>query len=292
MKRFLFAVLAVFLLSPFAKLQAQETINVPDTLKGWDYNWIASLNGTQAQYSNWSPGGVSSVSATGGSSVTGKFRKQRYAYGFIINLNYGRARIDNQGVRKTDDRIAIRNRWTYTIPYEGSHIKLFATAGFISQFDEGFEYEKGPNNTDIKISDFLAPGYITQNAGLEYSPTDYLSFDGGVALKQTIVTIDSLATLYGVSEGENFRNEAGFGFTIDFEKEIAKNITLASQFGSFTNVNRSLRSTDFIWVNQFTGKINSTINTVFQFDIMYDDDFSTELQVKQVLAVGLQFNLY
>ena len=292
MKNYRIIVAGLFIALFTSSIYAQETINIPDTLAGWNITWVASLNGTQAAYNNWSPGGVSTVSGTAGSLLRGIYRKERFGYGYVVNLNYGRARIDEQGIRKTDDRIAIRNRWTYEIPAYKSPLKLFATLGFITQFDEGFDYGKGPNNSDLKISDFLAPGYITQNLGLEYSPAANLSFDAGFAMKQTIVRIDSLGALYGVEDGENFRNEAGFGLAIDFSQKIAENINYESQLITFTNINRSFRSTDYIWVNQLTGKINSTVNTVIQFDLMFDDDFSNELQIKQVLAVGVQVNLY
>jgi len=289
-------IVTLFLLTGFSLnfngVLAQESINVADTLKGWEYSWIASLNGSQAAYSNWAQGGVNTISGTGSSVFGGKFRKDRYAYGFVVNFKYGKSRIEDEGVRKTDDRIAIKNRWAYNLSKENNFFNVFATAGLQTQFDKGFEYDAGPNGEDILISKFFAPGYFTETAGLAYQPNNFLSFEAGVGLKQTIVTEDSLATLYGVDEGENFRSEGGLTLGINFEKEIAQNILLASTAGTFTNFRTSISSTDFSWANQLTGKINDFVNASLQFELVFDDDFSDEVQTKQVLSLGLSFNVF
>ena len=106
-----------------------QTVSIPDTLNGWEQQWVASLNGSQAAYSNWSQGGVSSVSGTGSSVFTLLFRDGKFAYGFRTNLKYGQARINGDGVRKTDDLISIRNRFTYTFEEDGT-LSAYGVIGF------------------------------------------------------------------------------------------------------------------------------------------------------------------
>jgi hypothetical protein len=47
-----------------------------------------------------------------------------------------------------------------------------------------------------------------------------------------------------------------------------------------------------MWGNELVGKINSLISASFQFELRYDNDFSSEIQLKQVLSAGISVNLY
>ncbi|HLR26332.1 MAG TPA: hypothetical protein VK112_10735, partial [Fodinibius sp.] len=144
---------------------------------------------------------------------------------------------------------------------------------------------------DVLISKFMAPGYLSENVGIAYIPNDIYSFEAGIGMKQTFVSVDSLATDYGLDEGSNFRNEAGITLGAGFEYPIVKNFILSSSVETFTNVNRPISSTDIYFTNQLTGKINSFMNTSLRFELIYDDDFSEDVQMLQVLSLGVSFIL-
>jgi len=275
-------------------LQAQESDLVPDdTLRGWDVNWVANLNGSQATYSNWSKGGVNSISVVGSSQFTGVYRKRDFSYGLRVRTNYGQARIQDEGVRKTDDRISLRNRFLYDLGGE-DHIdfSLFGNINFESQFADGFDYGAGPEGEDVLISSFMAPAYLTQNAGLAYVPDDRFAIEVGLGLKQTIVSDRELSTRYGLDEGDRFFNEAGFTFGVRYETSIMENVTYSGYVETFSNLNRSLKRTDVNFSNRLVGRINDYLNMTLQFDLIYDDDFSDEIQLSQVLSAGLSINLF
>ncbi|HLR31883.1 MAG TPA: hypothetical protein VK074_05300, partial [Fodinibius sp.] len=118
-------------------------------------------------------------------------------------------------------------------------------------------------------------------------PSDYLSIQAGLALKETFVMNDSLSTDYGLVPGDNFRFEPGYSLGITFEKEIMTNVKLMSSIETFTNLQRHIDRTDVIFSNELVGKINDFLNMSLQFVTIYDDDFSSKLQVKQVLSAGL-----
>lgn len=286
----LFPLFAVLMLTA-SQLHAQETIIISDTLSGWDYGWMAGLNGSQAAYSNWSQGGVNSISVTGNSTLTAKFRDGQFAYGFLLATRYGKSKIEDQGTRKTDDRFSIRNRFLYDLSRGDGHYSLYGDLNFRTQFDKGFEYGAAPDGGDILISRFMAPAYFTEGAGLAYTPSDYFSFEAGLALKQTIVTDDDLETLYGLDDGKTLRNEAGLTLGASYEQAIAPDFVLSSSVETFTNVNQAISSTDIYFSNQLTGKVNDLINTSLRVDLVFDDDFSEEVQVLQVLSLGVSFIL-
>ena len=283
--------LSAISLFTFSQTNALNAPAVSDTLDGWAYGWVAGLNGSQASYSNWSQGGSNNISVAGNSNLTAKFRENRFSYSFALDTRYGQSKIQGEGTRKTDDLLSIRNRFLYDIGDEDSEFSIFANLNFRSQFDQGFRFGAGPDGEDVLISDFLAPAYISQNAGLAYSPGDHFSFEAGIGLRQTIVRDVDLAPLYGLDEGARFRNEAGINLGADYRQDIASNLVLRSSIETFTNVNKAVTSTDVFISNQITGRINNLLNANVRLDLVYDDDFSNEIQVMQVISVGLSFIL-
>lgn len=280
MKSFLLLCFVSALLT-ISSLKAQEA----DSVSKWNNQWIIGLNGSQATYSNWSQGGVNSISGSASSVYKAEYKNQAFSYRFENNLKYGQIKNDGQSVRKTDDQILLRNMFEYELSPISS---IVGNVNFQTQFAPGFEFTA----TDrTKISDFFAPAYFNQNIGYALTPGKDISFQAGAGFKQTIVTIDELATSYGVDEGKNFRMEYGLNLGVNYSAEILENVRLISSFESFSNLAVSLSSTDFIFRNELIGNINKYLNTNVQFTLMYDDDFSREIQLKQVLAVGLTFNL-
>lgn len=290
MKTFFSLALTIFGLG-IIPLHAQETPAVPDTLRGWDYIWAVGLNGSQAAYSNWSPGGINNIAATGNSNLNALYKNDRFSYVFQVITRFGQTKIESQGVRKTDDRLAIRNRFLYDLREDHEEYKLFANVNFRTQFAKGYDYEAGPNNENLLISDFMAPGYFVQNAGLAYVPGPNFSFEAGLGLQQTIVRDESLSTLYGLPDGDTFRNEAGLTLAAVFNMTIADNLSWSSSVESFTNLNKAVSSTDVYFLNEITGRINNFMNASLRLDLVFDDDFSKELQVAQVLSLGVSFIL-
>jgi hypothetical protein len=246
------------------------------------------LNGSQASYSNWSQGGVNNIAATGSTTFTTIFKKDRYSYGFLVNTRFGKTKIENEGIRKIDDRLYILNRFLYDLGEEDSDFKIFANIRFRTQFDKGYNYGTEPKEL---ISNFLAPAYLTQDAGLAYIPGPMFSFEAGLGLQQTFVRDTNLSEKYGLSEGETFRNEAGLTLGSSFDANIATNIRFTSSINSFTSFNKPVKSTDIYFSNKFAARINRYLNTTFSVDLVYNDDFSSEIQVAQVLSLGVSFTI-
>lgn len=269
--------------------RVNNTIIVSDTLEGWDYDWIGGLNGAQAAYRNWSQGGVNTISITASSVFNARYRHNKFAYALTTNLKYGKAKLEGEETRKTDDRIAINNKFSYL--FNDERWSAFGNINFATQFDKGFDYDVPDGDDPILISRFFAPAYFTQIAGIAFQPADYFIAEAGLALKETIVSETSLATRYGLDPGENIRFEPGYSTALNFEKTIANNVRLISSVETFTNLQRNIRSTDVTFANEINGKINDFLNTSFQFVMIYDDDFSTKAQIKQVLSVGFSYSI-
>lgn len=281
------AIVGFGMMSPSVK--AQETINIADTLTGWAYDWVAGINGSQSSFKNYSRGGEDNVSGTFYSLLNGAYKKDKFTYGFVINLRYGLTKINGEDARKTDDRIAIRNR-AALILNEQNTFNGFVELGFLTQFYNGYVFND--DGTRTLISDFFSPAYFTENVGIAYTPTNYISFEAGVGLKQTYVSQEALGPNFGLDPGDNILAEGGLTTGLSFKKDILENVSYTTRFETFTNLNKSLDSTDISWASEIVGRINKYLTTSFQLELFYDDDITTELQTKQVFSAGLLVNIF
>jgi hypothetical protein len=273
--------------------QVEPDTTGADTLSLWEMNWVAGINGSQSVYSNWSKGGTNSMSLSSSSLILLKYAKNNFEYEFRVRARFGKARIQGQGVRKTEDMIRIRNRFLFDIrPDDDSDFRLFGNVNFETQFSEGFNYGAGPEGEDLLTSDFLAPAYFTQNAGLAYFPQADFSVEAGLGLRQTIVQDTTLSTRFGLDEGEVFRLEGGITTGINFELEVMEDIKYLGSLETFTNIHESIRRTDIFFSNEFAGRVNDYVNVTFRLDILYNDDFSKRLQLSQALSAGVTIDIY
>lgn len=266
-----------------------KQVVVSDTLDGWKLSWFGNLNGSQAAYNNWSSGGVNTVSITASTVYKAMYRKEKFAYALDANLEYGKARIEGEGTRKTNDRIAVNNKFSYL--FSNDDWSAFGNINFATQIDRGFNYNVDDEEDPVLISSFLAPAYFTQIAGISYSPADFYSAEAGLAMKETIVNDTTLSTRYGLEPGQKFRVEPGYAVAMNFQKTIFENVRLSSSIETFTNLRESVKGTDVYFQSEVVGKINSFMNMSFGFTLAYDEDFSDRVQVKQVLSAGVSIDI-
>ena len=283
MRLFLLAIFLIFSGATLHQAQAQTNEPPPDEAPSkWTRSWVFNLNGNQANYNNWSQGGVNSVAFIAGTLLRVKYTGEKYSNTSRINLRFGQANQDGIGIQKTEDIIRLSNKTDYFL--HDSRWSAFLEVAFRTQFAPGFD-----DKTGIKVSDLMSPGYFTESLGLSYQPVDYFSSQVGLGLKQTFVETDGLDEFYGLGEDEDVRAEGGLTFSFNFEKEVLKNLVYATEFNSFTNLLIPITSTDIQMTNVFTSKINNFMSSMIEFSILYDDDFSSKLQTKQIIAIG--FNI-
>ncbi len=258
----------------------------PDDTTYWEYSLRTSLTGTQAKYQNWSQGGVDNVAILAASGFSAKYAKEIFAYNLNINLGYGQTRLGDGDFIKSDDQIRIRNQVRRL--FRDERFSTIFNLNFESQFTDGFDR----NVPDSVISGFFAPAYLSQILGLSYNPDRHLRFESGLAMKQTFVRDVELSTRYGLPEGDTFRNEAGFSLLIGYERRIMESIYYAGYVETFTNVNKSLTSTDVLFVNEIIGRINRFISANVEFALVYNDDIIDELQIKQIISMGFNYSFF
>lgn len=262
--------------NPAQSAPADSVVN-PLNMSGW-----FTLNGTQASFRNWSQGGVNNIAASSTARFEVEYKQQRHILTSSSNLKYGKARIEGNEYRKTDDEIRLRNQYRYLL--DDPRFSLIAQLNFNTQFDKGFD----KNYVNV-ISKFMAPGYLVETVGFAYNPEPGLQFDMGISLKQTIVVDTTLSTVYNLKPGETIMNEGGISLGMKVERDIATNVNLSSQVETFTNYLRPVSSTTIRFTNEIVGKINSYLSANLQLAMVYDDNITKELQVKQVISIGFNY---
>lgn len=269
--------------------RVNRKVVVSDTLRGWNLRWFGGFNGAQAAYRNWSHGGTNTISITATNVFNVYYRKDRFAYALATNFRYGKARLEKKGTRKTDDRFAINNKFSYL--FQDENWSAFGNLNFSTQFDKGYKYNVPEGEDPRLISKFFAPAYFTQIVGISYAPAGFFNAEAGLALKETIVSDTALSTRYGLDPGQTLRFEPGYSLALNFQKEIFTNVKLISNVETFTNLQEQFSSTDVSFSNEVIGRINDFMNMSFQFVLIYDEDFSKKVQLKQVLSAGVSFNI-
>ncbi len=264
----------------------EEAITSP-----WEHALRTSLTGTQATYRNWSQGGTNNIAILGTVAHSSEYTRDRYAFKTEINLRYGQTRIGDGDFIKSDDRIRLRNQASRK--FRDERLSAIFNLNFESQFDKGYRNPIPEEGEERElISRFMAPAYITQVLGLGYQPVENLRFEGGFAMKQTIVADTSLSFRYFSEFDKTFRNEAGLSLLIGYERRIMENIFYSGYVETFTNVNRALSHTDMLFVNEITGQINRYISANVEFVLAYDSDIIKELQVKQIISLGISYSFF
>jgi len=269
---------------------SQQSIVFPDTLRGGEFSWSGGVNGTQASYRNWSKGGVNTIAITGESNALYLYRDERFQYGTRLTLKYGYARLENTGSRKTEDLIEFRHRFLYSLSPDNRKINVFANLMVSTQFNEGFKYASDPNDPDELVSSWLAPLVFSENAGLAMTTGQY-SLEFGLGLKQTYVRRSSIGSRYGLEGNDKVRNEGGITMGLAFKEQLMENVQYIGNLDTFTSLVDPFKETDVNLSNKFVGRINSYLRTTFQFDLVYDRDFSPDIQVSQVLSAGIAIEL-
>ncbi len=277
--------------------QVSDALAGADTLApGWYRSAVAGLGLTQAAYDNW----------TGGGENTTAFKAQ-FDYGAMkkgaktrqihnVQFAFGQSKIGDVDYRKVDDLL----RYSLELIYDrAGALKPIVVLDARTQIANGFDY--GSDEVDgIKVSKFLAPGYFTETIGVAFEPAPWMRARAGIAGKQTVVTDADLRNPedpsfaivngYGNDPDQRIRSEIGTEVVFLGERELVQNVFLKSELGVFNSFS-DFGNPDVRWKNLFTFAINQYMNATFELELFQDKDQSDDLQVRQVLSLGLSYTL-
>ncbi|MGB0404017.1 MAG: DUF3078 domain-containing protein [Salibacteraceae bacterium] len=282
-----------------------------DTNKYWTRGGVFNLSISQTGLVNWNAGGENNISGNVLVKYSANYAKDKWKWDNDITVGYGGLVAGDDNWKKTDDRIELNTK----VGRKASEKWFYSGfVNFRTQFVEGFKY---PDDSTL-ISDWMAPGYITIGLGAEYVPNKFFSANiSPLAGKITIVNDQTLADLgsFGVDaaeydavtgdktkDGARSRFEVGANVSVQFKKEIVKNVTLDTKLNLFSNYLDNPQNIDVNWDLLLTMKVNKWLSASLITNLIYDHDVDIALdrnddgitdgvgprtQFKEVVGVGL-----
>lgn len=285
-----------------------------DTVLGWKTGGVVNLGIAQTSLTNWSAGGQNSIAANGLISLFANRTMKKALWENSLDLGYGILKQGtNAGWQKTDDKIDLFSKLGRKVSKNWYFAGL---VNFKTQMTPGYNY---PNDS-VKISTFLAPGYLLGAIGFEYKPNDNFSaFIAPVTLKETFVYDQKLADAgaFGVdaavydditgllvTPGANIRSEFGGYLRMMYKKDIVQNVTFQTKLDLFSNYLNNPQNIDVNWEMLLNMKVNKFISATIGTQLIYDHDIKIavdnnndgvvdaagpRLQFKEVLTAGLTY---
>lgn len=255
-----------------------------------------SIQMNQVSFSNWAAGGNNSYAGVIGLNYSMNYAKDKSVWSSQLALSYGMQNLDGD-LRKTDDKIDFTSKYGYRINKKANFGVLFSLK---SQFTKGYNYP----NTDSYVSKFAAPIYIGIGPGIDYKPNKYLSmFFAPTTVQWVIVADDYLSNLgvFGNRAGEKVRTQFGAAVTIQFGKEIAKNMKVDTKLNLFSDYLNNPQNIIVNWDFVLDMKVNSFISAKLTTGLIYDDNIiimdndgnplGPRIQFKEMFGAGLTVKL-
>lgn len=297
-------------------LFSQDSTGVVDnnpSPKYWKLKSTYGLNATQSSFVNWSAGGRSSVGMLSFIDATALYQKKRIKWDNALGLAFGGVYYFDKGdmnsnFAKTDDKINISSDLAYEL--KGDWFVNLMTS-FKTQFTDGFNF---PNDS-VRISNFMAPGYLNISVGIEYFYDKVLTVSlSPFAGKLTWVADQDLANLgsFGVRAaeydtagvllvpGEKFRYQIGAYFKLKYDNDITDNINFKTSIELFSDYLYKPENIDVNADFSFTFKFNDWFNSSIQAALIYDDDIPVtdsngnigpRTQFRSVIGLGIAYTV-
>jgi len=274
----------LFLLVFSAIVSAQEA----DTTFGWKKQAVASLNLTQASFSNWKQGGDNSLAWQVKLATRFDLNEEKWNWTNTSKFELGFAKVAGAEARKSTDALEIESVLVRKL---GTLLNPFVAATAKTQFVSGFDFDDD-NDTKTKVSKFLDPGYFTQSIGLGYKPNETFRTRMGFTFKETVTSEFSVpyADDPDTDKLEKTRVEPGISSVSNFSRQFHENVLLVSKLDIFTDL-EAFDRIDVTWENQLTLKVTKYINVNITVDLLYDKDITSDAQLKEVLGVGFTYTL-
>jgi hypothetical protein len=298
---------SLVLLSAFT-LSAQTAGNERPTT-GWKTGgWVTVMAG-QSGTRNWAPAGSEkfTLSLMGNINLWANRKWGRNSWDNNLELAYAFVKTTSQGFRKIDDKFDFFSKYSYSL---ARNTGVGVVGALRTQLTNGYDYSEAQKR---RTSGFFAPAYLTLSPGVQFKTTnEAFSIHVGPAARWVIVTNApysfnyqggikpdgttevALASMYGVDPGSKVRYTTGAFASLQFKKEIVKNVLWRSR--ADINADQSdLGATDVYWTNTITMTVNKWLKVNYNFDLYKDNDVrmwgpaknETRTQLKSLLGVGL-----
>jgi hypothetical protein len=259
-----------------------------DTTKkiGWFPSGVAGLNLSQIALNNWTQGGDNALSWVLNGNFSVKYADESITFDNTLNIAYGRTKLGSGDFRTNDNDIYLVNLVSKEV---GWSVSPFFSNSIRTAITTGYDYSLTPPQ---EIANFFDPGYVTQTLGFTYNKEKQFNTRLGIATQETFTNKNTKYTDDPASpEIEKFKLETGIESVTNAEYTLAENLLAKSSLRLFTRF-KDLSVWDVRWDNAIVAKVNNFINVNFTFLMVYQQDQSTKVQIKEALQLGIVYTIF
>lgn len=291
MKQYFLLFFLIFSTYTFSQQESKK-----DSLWSTRGNVAILLN--QTGFSDWVGGGTNNFSGTLKFDYEWEYRDKGWDWLTNVESAYGLAKYKNAPfARKIDDRILIQS----IIGKEFTkNLSFSAFFNFTSQIGNGYKYKKDSNNNEIRelTTSIFSPAYFQLGSGFLWKKDEKLWVNySPIATRLILVSkkftqdLTGNDTYFGVLPNKSSRYELGANLTFHSEGDLLENIKYKQDLKLFSNYLEEASNIDLDYLLQIEVDINPFLSTQLIFQLIYDDNAISRLQVREVFGVGVQLKL-
>jgi hypothetical protein len=252
----------------------------------------------QTGFSDWVGGGTNNFSSTLKFDYEWEYRDKGWDWLSNVESAFGLAKYKNAPfARKIDDRILIQS----IVGKEFTrNLSFSAFFNFTSQIGNGYKYKKDSENNEIRelTTRIFSPAYFQIGSGFLWKKDEKLWVNYSPIASRLILvskkfTDDLLEneTYFGVSQNKSSRYELGANLTFHSEGKLLENVNYKQDLKLFSNYIEEAANIDLDYLAQIEINVNPLLTTQLIFQLIYDDNAVSRLQVREVFGVGVQLKL-
>ncbi len=257
---------------------SQDTIRVGN----WMITGKVSFNISQSYFSNWSAGGISSLTTVGKYTMSANYHKDRHSWTNWLDLALGYSLYLDVDPMKTDDKIEYITSYQYQLKNKNWNFTVLGR--FATQFAKGYDYGI---DSSTYISKFFAPAYADIGPGIMYKPNDWFLINFSPVTGSWIIVNDERLADDGsfgidpavrdtagniITHAKRVRTMFGAKMMMVINYEIVKNITVGTKLELFSDYLQNPQNIDVNWQVLIGLKVNDWLNVDLQTTLLYDDD--------------------
>ncbi|MCA4776946.1 DUF3078 domain-containing protein [Empedobacter stercoris] len=254
---------------------------------GWFVSGNNSLLFSQSAFSNWVAGGVNSFALNANVDYEFNLTREKHIWDNRIVLGYGIQTNKGESSRKTNDVIDLTSSYGYNI---GNNWYLAAAMNFRTQFTEGYDYSLDPKE---KISNLMAPGYLSLGLGVDYKPNENFQVNIHPFTPRVTFVLDKDLQQKGnfglKNDGDNTLFEFGAYLGARYKLQIMDGISYDSRLGIYADYLKKFGNMDVAYQGILDLKVNKFVSAQVAVNLLYDEDQIKKTQVKQTLGIGFNY---
>lgn len=292
---------------------AQEEIEQDSIKDGWTAKGKITFLINQSAFSDWDAGGDNSLSGNLKINYDFDYKKGPWLLDNKLLASYGVNITDDDGVRKTDDRIELNSILGKDMKRENWYFSFFMN--FKTQFTNSYDYEDdyldqnpGADNEDFPTSGFFKPAYWQFGPGVLWKKSSNLSVNiAPLTSKLTFLTSEKFTyndddpdnvrydssndvETNGVAPGDNLLYEFGMNIRTYYKIELMENVSFENILTLYSNYLDSPKNIDLDYTLNIVLTVNEWLSTDFTFQTIYDDNAFSGFQMREVFGLGVNLN--